>query len=92
MQHDAALSYADVHVHRERRGVDEFQQTSSQPFKDRADMVGFQLHHCSRTGMKASDVDLRPDDCVRDLGVLIDSGMRLARHVNYISGVRFFQL
>ena len=43
------------------------------------------LHHCSSTGMRVSDVDLRPVDCVRDLGVLIDSGMTLARHVNYIS-------
>ena len=50
------------------------------------------LHHCSSTGMRVSDVDLRPVDCVRDLGVLIDSGMTLARHVNYISGVCFFQL
>ena len=39
-----------------------------------------------------SDVDLRPVDCVRDLGVLIDSGMTLARHVNHISGVCLFQL
>ena len=31
------------------------------------------LHHCSSTGMRVSDVDLRPVDCVRDLGVLIDS-------------------
>ena len=50
------------------------------------------LHHCSSTGMRVSDVDLRPVDCVRDLGVLIDSGMMMARHVNYISGVCFFQL
>ena len=50
------------------------------------------LHHCSNTGMRVSDVDLQPVDCVRDLGVLIDSGMTLARHVNYISGVCFFQL
>ena len=50
------------------------------------------LHHCSSTGMRVSDVDLRPVDCVRDLGVLIDNGVTLARHVNYISGVCFFQL
>ena len=50
------------------------------------------LHHCSGTGMRVSGVDLQPVDCVRDLGVLIDSGMTLARHVNYISGVCFFQL
>ena len=50
------------------------------------------LHHCSSTGMRVSDVDLRPVDCVRDLGVLIDSGMTLARHVNHISGVCLFQL
>ena len=50
------------------------------------------LHHCSSTGMRVLDVDLRPVDCVRDLGVLIDSGMTMARHVNYISGVCFFQL
>ena len=50
------------------------------------------LHHCSSTGMRVSDVDLRPVDCVRDLGVLIDSGMTLARHVNNISGVCLFQL
>ena len=50
------------------------------------------LHHCSNTGMRVSDVDLRPVDCVRDLGVLIDSGMTLARHVNHISGVCLFQL
>ena len=35
-------SHADVHVHREYRGLDEFQPTSSQPFKDGADMVGLQ--------------------------------------------------
>ena len=39
-----------------------------------------------------SDVDLQPIDCVRDLGVFIDSGMTLARHVNHISGVCLFQL
>ena len=50
------------------------------------------LHHCSSIGMRVSDVDLRPVDCVRDLGVLIDSGMTLARHVNHISGVCLFQL
>ena len=50
------------------------------------------LHHCSSTGMRVSDVDLRPVDCVRDLDVLIDSGMTLARHVNHISGVCLFQL
>ena len=33
-------SYADVHVHRERQGLDEFQPTLSQPFEDGADMVG----------------------------------------------------
>ena len=49
-------------------------------------------HHCSSTGMRVSDVDLRPVDCVQDLGVLIDSGMTLARHVNHISGVCLFQL
>ena len=50
------------------------------------------LHHCSGTGMRVSNVDLQPVDFVRDLGVLIDSGMTLARHVNYISGVCFYQL
>ena len=50
------------------------------------------LHHCSSTRMRVSDVDLRPVDCVRDLGVPIDSGMTLARHVNHISGVCLFQL
>ena len=50
------------------------------------------LQHCSSTGMRVSDVDLQPVDCVRDLGVLIDSGMTLARHVNHISGVCLFQL
>ena len=53
--------------------------------------LGFsrRLHHCSSTGMRVSDVDLRPVDCVRDLGVLIDSGMTLARHVIYIFGCLF---
>ena len=50
------------------------------------------LHHCSSIGMRVSDVDLRPIDCVRDLGVLIDIGMTLARQVNHISGVCLFQL
>ena len=50
------------------------------------------LHHCSSTGMRVSDVDLRPVDCVRDLGVLIDSGTTLARYVNHISSVCLFQL
>ena len=34
--------HADVHVHRKRQGLDEFQPTSSQPFEDGADMVGLQ--------------------------------------------------
>ena len=52
------------------------------------------LHHCGSTGIRVSDVDLRPVDCVRNLGVIIDSGMTLARHVNHIkfSGVCLFQL
>ena len=50
------------------------------------------MHHCRSTGMRVSDIDLRPVDCVRDLGVLIDRGMTLARHVNCFSGVCFFQL
>ena len=35
-------SYADVHVHRERQGLDEFQPLSTQPFEDGADMIGLQ--------------------------------------------------
>ena len=50
------------------------------------------LHHCSGTGMRVTNIDLRPVDCVRYLGLFIDSGITLARHVNHISGVCFFQL
>ena len=50
------------------------------------------LHHGSSSRMRVSDVDLRPVDCVRGPGVLIDSRMTLARHVNHISGVCLFQL
>ena len=42
------------------------------------------LHHCSGTGMRVLTFDPMT---VSDLGVLIDSGMSLARHVNYILGV-----
>ena len=34
--------HADVHMHRKRQSLDEFQPTSSQPFEDGADMVGLQ--------------------------------------------------
>ena len=53
------------------------------------------LHHCSSTGGMSVSLSLStfdPDDFVRDLGLLIDSGMSLAKHVNYFSGICFFQL
>ena len=42
--------------------------------------------------MTVCGVDVRPVDCVRDLGVLIDSNMTLSNHVNNVAGICFYQL
>ena len=36
--------------------------------------------------------DVRPVECVWDLGVLIDSNMTISNHVNNVAGICFFQL
>ena len=70
--------------------MDEFQPTSSQPLEDGADMVGLQPSSAPLQQYRNEGVG--PVDCVRDLGILIDSRMMLASHVNHISGVCLFQL
>ena len=42
--------------------------------------------------MTVCGADVRPVDCVRDLGVLIDSNMTLSNHVNNVAGIFFYQL
>ena len=42
--------------------------------------------------MTVCGADVRPVDCVRDLGVLIDSNMTLSNHVNNVAGICFYQL
>ena len=41
--------------------------------------------------MTVCGADVRPVDCVRDLGVLIDSNMTLSNHVNNVAGICFYQ-
>ena len=50
------------------------------------------LQHCDGFNMTVCDADVRPVDCVRDLGVLIDSNMTLSNHVNNMAGICFYQL
>ena len=42
--------------------------------------------------MTVCGADVRPVECVRDLGVLIDSNMTLSNHVNNVDGICFYQL
>ena len=42
--------------------------------------------------MTVYGTDIRPVNCVRDLGVLIDSNMTLSNHVNNVAGICFYQL
>ena len=50
------------------------------------------LSHCEGLGMTFCGADVRPVECVRDLGVLIDSNMTLSNHVNNVAGICFYQL
>ena len=50
------------------------------------------LQHCDRFNMTVCGADVRPVDCVRDLGVLIDINMTLSNHVNNVAGICFHQL
>ena len=51
-----------------------------------------QLQHCDGFNMTVCGADVRPVDCVRDVGVLLDSNMKLSNHVNNIAGICFYQL
>ena len=50
------------------------------------------LQHCAGLTMSVCGADVRPVECVRDLGVLIDSNMTLLKHVNNVAGICFYQL
>ena len=50
------------------------------------------LLHCNGFNMTVCGADVRPVECVRDLGVLIDSNMTLSNHVNNVAGICFYQL
>ena len=50
------------------------------------------LQHCAGLTMSVCGADVRPVECVRDLGVLIDSNMTLLNHVNSVAGICFYQL
>ena len=50
------------------------------------------LQHCAGLTMSICGADVRPVECVRDLGVLIDSNMTLLNHVNNVAGICFYQL
>ena len=51
-----------------------------------------QLLHCNGFNMTVCGADVWPVECVRDLGVLIDSNMTLSNHVNNVAGICFYQL
>ena len=50
------------------------------------------LQHCAGLTMSVCGADVRPVECVCDLGVLIDSNMTLMNHVNNVVGICFYQL
>ena len=50
------------------------------------------LQHCVGLAMSVCGADVRPVECVRDLGDLIDSNMTLLNHVNNVAGICFYQL
>jgi len=85
-QHDAALAATRMSTYIESIKA-WMSSIRLRPLEDRADTVGLKPSSASLQRYRNEGVDHRPDDCVRDLGVLFDSGMSLARHVDYISGV-----
>ena len=50
------------------------------------------LLHCEGFNMTVCGAYFRPVECVRDLGVLIDSNMTISNHVNNVAGICFYQL
>ena len=50
------------------------------------------LQHCDGFNMTVCGADVQPVDCVRDIGVLIDSNMTLSNHVNNVAGIWFYHL
>ena len=73
--------------------VDELKSTQS--IQNRVDKrlgTSRWLLHCDGFNMTVFGADVRPVNCVRDLGVPIDSNMRLSNHVNNVAGICFYQL
>ena len=74
--------------------MDELKSTTAQPIQDRVDLAGNKSPFAAlrRLTMSVCGADVRPVECVRDLGVLIDSNMTLLNHVNNVAGICFYQL
>ena len=70
------------------------QSTPAHPSKTELIWLGTsrRLLHCEGFNMTVCGADVRPVECVRDLGVLIDSNMTLSNHVNNVAGICFYQL
>ena len=62
------------------------------PYPQRITYKLCRLQHCDGFNMTVCGADVRPVDCVRDLGILIDSNMTLSNHVNNVAGICFYQL
>ena len=50
------------------------------------------LRLCATVPISSPDVDIVPAEFVRDLGVWIDSGLTMAKHVSSVAGLCYFQL
>ena len=77
--------YTIIHPILVCRVMDELKSTPAQSIKNRVDMAigtSRRLQHCDGFNMTVCGADVRPVDCVRDLGVLINSNMTLSNHVN----------
>ena len=84
-----------VALHRVRHVMDELNRLRLNPSKTELICVlgtSRRLQHCDGFNMTVCGADVRPVDCVRDLGVLIDSNMTLSNHVNNVAGICFYQL
>ena len=66
-----------------------------QSLEDRTHLVGIitTVQNCARdTEMSVLGSLIRPVDSVRDLGVLIDSGLTLSDHVNKVAALSYFHI
>ena len=74
--------------------VDVIQSSSPRPVKDRVPMVRYLATHPPdrRRFFPRGDVDVKPSQAVRNLGVMMEGNLLMTVHVNMIVGQCFYSL